>query len=220
MQQAIIGQKPPLLSVAQWVQGKPTNFDQLVGKVVLVEVFQVNCPGCFLYSLPHAVDLYRRYSDQGLTVLGIATAFEDYDKNTLDNLKLLLNTGQVIGETQRLLDQYNQLADGKLTYAIPFPVAMDRLIEREQDITPQDVEHFIETNFPQFNQQNADSRQRIRQQIHGYLQSRQYSAETFDRFALRGTPSHLVVNKKGYLSACEFGSFPELEDLLRNLLRQ
>ncbi len=45
---AQIGQKAPQLSVSAWVQGMELNFDQLLGQVVLVEVFQVNCPGCFL----------------------------------------------------------------------------------------------------------------------------------------------------------------------------
>ncbi|MDD1641142.1 MAG: TlpA family protein disulfide reductase, partial [Methylococcaceae bacterium] len=49
---AQLGQKAPLLSLSDWVQGEPVNFDQLSGRVVLVEVFQVNCPGCFLYALP------------------------------------------------------------------------------------------------------------------------------------------------------------------------
>jgi len=39
-------------------------------------------PGLFLYALPQAADLYQRYSDQGLSVLGVATAFEDLIKTT------------------------------------------------------------------------------------------------------------------------------------------
>ena len=51
---AVIGEKVPkntqvvLWSLRQrWVQGAPTNFDQEKDHIVLVEVFQVNCPGCF-----------------------------------------------------------------------------------------------------------------------------------------------------------------------------
>ena len=98
---ATIGIKAPNLQVSTWVQGKPTNIDNEKGNVVLVEVFQVNCPGCFLYSIPETIDIYRKYNDKGLTVLGIATAFEDFDKNNLENLQKLLSTGEVIGETYR-----------------------------------------------------------------------------------------------------------------------
>ena len=89
---ATIGTKAPNLEVSTWVQGKPTNIDEKRGNVVLVEVFQVNCPGCFLYSMPEAIDIYRKYRDKGLTVLGLATAFEDFDKNNLENLQKLVST--------------------------------------------------------------------------------------------------------------------------------
>ena len=53
----------------------------------------------------------------------IATAFEDFDKNTLDNLKMLAETGEVVGETKSALSTYGQLQDGsKLSYKIPFPL--------------------------------------------------------------------------------------------------
>ena len=43
---AKIGSKAPNLGVSKWVQGLPTNIDKEKDNVVLVEVFQVNCPGC------------------------------------------------------------------------------------------------------------------------------------------------------------------------------
>jgi hypothetical protein len=42
----------------------------------------------------------------------VATAFEDFDKNTLDNLKLLLTSGEVIGETRKVLAEYGRLRSG------------------------------------------------------------------------------------------------------------
>ncbi len=59
-------------------------------------------------------------------MLGLATAFKDFDKNTLENLKLLLTTGKVIGAPRRVLGEYGRLAPGnRVSYKIPFPVAMD-----------------------------------------------------------------------------------------------
>ena len=102
-----IGEKVPNFGVSEWVQGAPTNFDQEKDHVVLVEVFQVNCPGCFMHALPEAINIYNKYKDEGVRVLGIATAFEDFDKNTLDNLKMLAETGKVIGETKQALSSYD-----------------------------------------------------------------------------------------------------------------
>ena len=125
-----IDDKAPNLCVSEWIQGKPTNIDKERGKVVLVEVFQVNCPGCFTHGIPQAIDMHMKYYQDGLSVLGVATAFEDFDKNTLDNLKLLLTTGEVIGETRKVLAEYGRLApENKLSYKIPFPVGMDTLLK-------------------------------------------------------------------------------------------
>ena len=96
---------------------------------MLVEVFQVNCPGCFLYSMPEAIDIYRKYRDKGLTVLGLATAFEDFDKNNLENLQKLVSTGEVIGETFRAFSSSSWADEGGLPYKLPFPVAMDMLVK-------------------------------------------------------------------------------------------
>ncbi len=98
-----IGSKAPNLQLSKWVQGTPTNIDKLAGNVVVIEVFQVNCPGCFLYGIPQANSLYEKFKDKNVKVLGVATAFEDYDKNTLQNLELLVSENQVIGETFKTL---------------------------------------------------------------------------------------------------------------------
>ena len=113
---AKIGEKVPSLKVSKWVQGLPTSFDKEKDHVVLVEVFQVNCPGCFLYGIPEAINIYNKYRSDGVVVLGVATAFEDFDKNTLENLELLLKTGEVTGDTKEGLGQYGKLEDSKLPY--------------------------------------------------------------------------------------------------------
>ena len=144
---AKIGQKAPNLSVSKWVQGLPTNFDQEKDNVILVEVFQVNCPGCFMHGIPEAIDIYKKYRKDGVTVLGLATAFEDYDKNTLENLEKLLTTGEVIGDTLQALGQYGTLDGGKLSYKIPFPVGMDKMVPFENP-THEKVLDFIKMQIP------------------------------------------------------------------------
>lgn len=213
-----IGQKAPLFSVSDWVQGEPTNFDQLTGKVVLVEVFQVNCPGCFLYSLPQALDLHQRYSDKGLTVLGIATAFEDFDKNTLENLLKLVNHHEVVGETLHALKQHGILQANRLPYKIPFPLAMDRLVKRNSEVSQDEITALIKVQIPNFDQKAKNYRDNVRQQVQEYLQKLEYHAQTFELFNLKGTPSHILVDKNGILRDCSFGSHPELEMQIQGLL--
>ncbi|CAA9888632.1 Alkyl hydroperoxide reductase/thiol specific antioxidant/Mal allergen [Candidatus Methylobacter favarea] len=218
---ARIGQKAPPLSVAAWVQGEPVTLDELSGQVILVEVFQVNCPGCFLYSLPQAVNLYRKYSNHGLVVVGIATAFEDFDKNNLENLTRLAEKGEVTGETLRALSQHGKLTiAGRLPYPIPFPLAMDRLSKRQGGITDNEVAAFIRERIPDFEQKPPLYQQQIRLQVQHYFEALSYHAETFETFELKGTPSHILIDKQGRLRACAFGAYPELEENIKELLEE
>ncbi len=217
---AQIGQKSPLLSVSAWVQGTEVNFDRLLGQVVLIEIFQVNCPGCFLYALPQAVDLYRKYSEHGLSILGVATAFEDFDINNLENLIRLAENGEVVGETLRVLSQKDQLNAGRLPYRIPFPLTMDRLNKRQAEATDNDIVNFIKDRIPNFEQRQEADQQKIRQQVQNYFLSLDYHAETFERFDLKGTPSHILVDKQGILRDCAFGAYPELEARILGLLQE
>jgi thiol-disulfide isomerase/thioredoxin len=218
---AKIGAKAPNLHVSDWVQGKPTNIDKEKGNVVLVEVFQVNCPGCFLYGMPEAIDLYKKYKDKGLTILGIATAFEDFDKNNLENLQKLVTTGDVIGETHRALAQYGQLRDGsKLPYKIPFPVGMDMLKKEGSDLSEGKVMDFIEANVPDFRQYGERDRQVLVERVKHYLRSKEYSAKTFEEYSLRGTPSSILVDRKGILRSTLFGANGVLESAIEELLNE
>jgi hypothetical protein len=216
-----IGSKAPNLEVSTWVQGKPTNIEKEKGNVVLVEVFQVNCPGCFLYGVPQAIDIYRKYSDSGLKVLGLATAFEDFDKNNLENLQRLVTTGEVIGETYRALRQYGQLRDAnKLPYNIPFPIAMDILKKESGPLTESKVMDFIEANLPDFRSYTEKDRQVVVERVKHYLKSKEFSAKTFEEYALRGTPSAVLVDRKGILRGTYFGSNGLLEGAVQELIRE
>jgi hypothetical protein len=218
---ATIGSKAPNLEVSKWVQGKPTNLEQERGNVVLVEVFQVNCPGCFLYGVPESIEIYRKYRDRGLRVLGLATAFEDFDKNNLENLQKLVTTGEVIGETYHAFSSSGQLSGGnKLPYKIPFPVAMDMLVKQTGPLTQSKVMDFIEANIPNFRSHAEEDREVLIERVKHYLKSKEYSAKTFEQYALRGTPSTIIVDRKGVLRGTYFGSNGFLQVAVEELIRE
>lgn len=217
----VIGQKAPNFAVSDWVQGSPTNFDQEKDHIVLVEVFQVNCPGCFMHALPEAINIYNKYKDDGVRVIGIATAFEDYDKNTLDNLKKLVETGEVIGETKDALSMYGQLQAGnKLPYKIPFPLAMDKLTKIDGKVSDDKVMQFIYGQIPEFDSKSEEYRKQIIQQVRDYMKSKEYSAETFEKFALQGTPSMIIVDRKGILRDVSFGQSGNVDAVIQKLLSE
>ncbi|HEX5905276.1 MAG TPA: redoxin domain-containing protein [Candidatus Nitrosocosmicus sp.] len=216
-----IGSQAPNLELSDWVQGMPTNIDKLAGNVVVVEVFQVNCPGCFLYGLPQAVNLYEKFKDKAVKVLGVATAFEDYDKNTLDNLRLLISEGRVIGETYKALRQHGKLVDGdKLYYKIPFPVAQDKIVKMPTAVTDQMINDFIRIYVPDYTTYSIKDKSDLTQRVNDYLANKEYTPVTFETYRLRGTPSSIIIDKHGILRYSFFGSEGYLEGAVNELLSE
>jgi thiol-disulfide isomerase/thioredoxin len=216
-----IGIKAPNIHVSEWVQGLSTNIDKNIGKAILVEVFQVNCPGCFMYALPSAIEIYKKYSRDDVIVLGLATAFEDYDKNTLDNLRLLLTSGEVIGETLNALRQYGQLiGNNKLPYKIPFPVGMDILKKIERNFSDNYVIDFMEANIENYNSYHDSDKKILFERVKHYLRNKEYSAMTFETYRLQGTPSAIVVDRKGILRNVSFGANNFLHNLIDQLVNE
>ena len=217
---AVIGEKAPNLKLGKWVQGMDTNFDTEGDNVKLVEVFQVNCPGCFMHSIPEIINIYNKYKGDGLSVMGVATAFEDYDKNTLENLEMLLTTGEVVGDTKQALAQYGQLNDGKLQFKIPYPVAMDSLVKEGGEPSMEKMTAFINQQIPNFESQPDDYKSQIYARVKEYYKSKEFTAETFEIYSLQGTPSTILVDRKGILRDVSFGSTANLEAMVQKLLNE
>lgn len=216
-----IGSKAPNLILSDWMQGLPTNIDQMIGNVIVVEVFQVNCPGCFLYGLPQAVNLYEKFKDKGVKVIGVATAFEDYDKNTIENLRLLVSEGKVIGETYKALKQHGKLIEGdKLYYKIPFPIAHDKIIKMPAVVTDKMITEFINVYVPDYSSYSNKDKSELTQRVRDYLANKEYSPITFETYRLRGTPSSIIIDKEGTLRYSFFGSEGYLEGAVNELLSE
>ena len=206
--------------VDTWVQGGPPNLTDLIGSVVVIEVFQVNCPGCFLYSLPKSIELFEKYHRQGLAVIGLATAFEDYDKNTLENLQKLVTTGEVIGETLKALTRYNVLSHGRLPWKIPYPVGMDRVTAETEPVTEQRIRNYASSFLSDFDNFNEDQQRSVMQQVKHYLEQKTMKAETFERFALQGTPSCIVFDRQGQLKDVSFGQIDYKQAMIEHFLSE
>ena len=216
--QPTLGKKAPNMRISEWAQGGPLNFDGLAGRVVLVKVFQVNCPGCFLHAFPEAIGIHEKYGEQGLTVFGLATAFEDFDKNTMENLKLLAERGEVIGETRHAFSHNGELKNNALPYAIPFPLAMDELTKCGGEVGEREVTDFARAQLPGFDAMPAAQRAEIAARVRAHLEAKEYRAETFEMYALRGTPSTILVDAEGVLRDVSFGQDFALESKIRELL--
>ena len=75
------GPAPAVSGITQWLNtpdGKPIDLVSLRGKVVLIDFWAYSCINC-QRAIPHVVDWYNRYKDDGFVVIGVHTpeyAFE------------------------------------------------------------------------------------------------------------------------------------------------
>ena len=98
--------EPMTLDVSGWVNSDPVDLADLRGRVVMIEAFQMLCPGCISHGLPQAQRVHRSFDRSEVVVLGLHTVFEHHDVTGPDALAAFVSE-----------------------YRIPFPVAIDRPVE-------------------------------------------------------------------------------------------
>ena len=218
----IINKPAPQPEIDCWAQGNEPLISDLRGQVILIEVIQVNCPGCFVHALPEVISLHKTYEPQGLKVFAIATAFEHFEQNTLINLQRLLQHGELQGDPLTQLGKADFLENSKLPYTIPFSVAMDKLVKNKSEVNEKDITQFILSQIPEFDQGDLSEtrKQSIYLQAETYLKSKTYNALTFEMYQLQGTPSSILIDKKGILRQVSFAAVNKLETDIQRLLSE
>jgi thiol-disulfide isomerase/thioredoxin len=63
---------PNFAGISNWFNSAPLNMTDLRGKVVLVDFWTYGCVNC-VNTLPHVAELYAKYRDRGLVVVGVHT---------------------------------------------------------------------------------------------------------------------------------------------------
>ena len=206
------------LDISEWVGGPSTNISDELGKPILIIVFQVNCPGCFIHGIPETLEIRQKFKDSPLLIWGLATAFEDFHLNNLENLNKLVNSGEVVGETLDALNAKGLLNNNRLDYDIPFPIALDRVVSYQPSDYSLEANKFIEKDCPQFDTFPEKDKKVILSQVMVYLKQKKYESKTFQAYQLKGTPSTLLVDKSGVLRGKWFGSGYGLENEVDKLL--
>ncbi len=94
----------PELEVTDWLNtNAPISLADLRGRVVLIEAFQMLCPGCVSHSLPQASKVTQLFKPEDVTVIGLHTVFEHHSaQGTREALSAFMHE-----------------------YRIPFPVGID-----------------------------------------------------------------------------------------------
>ena len=189
------------MTTVQVLQG-----DFQIKELNLLLTFQVNCPGCFIYALPLAEKLHHTYGNR-LNVLGLSTAFEDFDLNTIDYTQSLLKKGELVGATKLYFQHH-----GQQSYTIPitFPIAFDRVGDAAKLFDENDVEHVCHLT-PSFSQMALATQARVRARIKQTLQGRSPGAYTFRVNQLQGTPAWILFDGDFTILAQWFGHKSETD---------
>ncbi len=81
----------PPLAVSQWFNtDRPISLDDVAGRVVVIEAFQMLCPGCVSHGLPQAQRIVNTFTSD-VVVLGLHTVFEHHDAMTPVSLEAFLH---------------------------------------------------------------------------------------------------------------------------------
>jgi thiol-disulfide isomerase/thioredoxin len=69
---AVQAAAPEFVGISNWFNSGPLSMSGLRGKVVLVDFWTYGCVNC-VNTLPHVTQLYAKYKDRGLVVVGVHT---------------------------------------------------------------------------------------------------------------------------------------------------
>lgn len=86
----------PELSVSEWFNSdEDVTLASLRGKVVVMEAFQMLCPGCVLHGIPLIQSVQRLFSRDQVAVIGLHTVFEHHAAMEPVSLKAFLHEFKV-----------------------------------------------------------------------------------------------------------------------------
>ncbi len=94
---------PPIEATRWFNTDDALTLDALRGRVIVIEAFQMLCPGCVSHGLPQAGRVFETFSRNDVVVLGLHSVFEHHEAQTPTSLEAFLHE-----------------------YRIAFPVGVDR----------------------------------------------------------------------------------------------
>lgn len=70
----------PAIDAELWLNtSQPLTPESLRGRIVVIEAFQMLCPGCVAHGLPQAKEIQRHFDPAKVAVLGLHSVFEHHE---------------------------------------------------------------------------------------------------------------------------------------------
>lgn len=170
---------------------KPLQGNFQIKKINIAFVFQVNCPGCFVYGIPLMNELFAKYENE-IGFIGVSSTFEDFELNTELNTLLLLQDNKLTGETKKY---YKSICEKARPHKILFPVAFDALKPTNEFLTNENV-LAICNKSPNFSLLSVKKKLTMLNSVKAYYSSHPFIAETFTLNQLSGTPSFIIFDNE------------------------
>lgn len=84
-------ESPPEFTAARWLNAdKKISLKDFRGKVVIVAVCQITCPGSVKYGLPQAMRVRKAFTTDEVAVIGLQMTFEKFDEQSADKVQAFL----------------------------------------------------------------------------------------------------------------------------------
>lgn len=164
-------------------------------------VMQVNCPGCLLYAIPALIRLQQEFKDAASFSI-LSTAFEDFELNTEENTRRLVEHGEIVGESKRTLSEHYGL--DRYHHDIPFTVMFDKIVDKGHLMSEEMIAAMTRKQRDGYGIP-AENQQELSKALHGYLQSFPRAGYTFAANLLAGTPTFVVFNDEMEIIYSWFG---------------
>ena len=88
---APVGKKAPEWEISEWINSEPLSLAGLKGKVIVIDFFQLWCPGCNSFSIPlmhHWEQVFEKEATEGrIAFVSIHTVFEGHNFQTPKRLR-------------------------------------------------------------------------------------------------------------------------------------
>ena len=189
------------------------NASYELGDFNLMMVFQVNCPGCFMYGFPLMHYIQKQFCGK-MSVMAMSTAFEDFELNTPENTKMLISEGEFVGETLKAHQRT------PLTWQKPdFPILIDQQVSREVLTDPLFIDSIIQSREEWIDLPD-DTKAELVTSITNYFGQLSECGYTFAANMMRGTPTFILFNASMNVLLHWFGHYDvqHIEEKLRTFI--
>jgi hypothetical protein len=134
----------------------------------------------------------------------MSTAFEDFEWNTSEHTRLLVEKGLTIGETKRALARNNQT---NYNVQIDFPVMFDAITSQQELMQDESLDR-LTRQFVLLNGTATEHIHQVKESVRNYLLHFHKVGYTFINNWLGGTPTYLLFNDKLEILGRWFGETP------------